>query len=48
MFNVLIIEGNIKGSFWGAGLVPFDLEAVLSNLDAQIRTPTPPTTSDLP
>jgi len=47
-FNASITEDNIKGSFWGAGLVPFDPEAVLLNLDAQIRTPTPPTTSNLP
>ena len=45
---MLIIEDNIKGSFQGAGLVLFNLEAVLSNLDAQIHTPTPPTTSNLP
>ena len=48
MFNVLIIENNIKGSFQGAGLVLFNLEVVLLNLNAQIHTLTPPITSNLP
>lgn len=37
-----ITEKNIKGGFTGAGLVPFDPERVLSKLDVQLRTPTPP------
>ena len=32
---------NIQGGFRGAGLVPFDLERVLSTLDVQLRTPSP-------
>jgi hypothetical protein len=28
--------------FRGAGLVPYDPEAVLSKLDVRLRTPTPP------
>jgi hypothetical protein len=42
-FDALITESNIRGSFRGAGLVPFDLEAVLSKLEVRLRTPTPPT-----
>jgi hypothetical protein len=32
---------NIQGSFRGAGLVPFDPERVISQLDLRLRTPTP-------
>lgn len=35
-------EKNIRGAFAGAGLVPFDPQRVLSKLDVQLRTPTPP------
>ena len=45
-FNASITEQNIRGSFQGAGLVPFNPEAVLSNLTVPIRTPTPPTTNN--
>ncbi|KAG8349178.1 hypothetical protein FVEN_g13102 [Fusarium venenatum] len=34
-------ESNIKGSFRGAGLAPFDPEVVISKLDVQLRTLTP-------
>ncbi|KAJ3521022.1 hypothetical protein NM208_g13473 [Fusarium decemcellulare] len=34
-------EGNIKGAFRGAGLVPLDPESVISKLDVQLRTPSP-------
>jgi type I site-specific restriction endonuclease len=37
-----ITERNIKGGFRGAGLAPFDPENVISKLDIQLRTPTPP------
>ncbi|EGU85277.1 hypothetical protein FOXB_04208 [Fusarium oxysporum f. sp. conglutinans Fo5176] len=37
-----ITESNIKGGFRGAGLIPFDPEHVISKLDLQLRTPTPP------
>jgi hypothetical protein len=37
-----ITESNIKGGFRGAGLAPFDPENVISKLDVQLRTPTPP------
>jgi hypothetical protein len=33
--------GNIKAGFRGAGLVPYDPQAVLSKLDVKLRTPTP-------
>ncbi|KAL2018622.1 hypothetical protein VTK56DRAFT_592 [Thermocarpiscus australiensis] len=35
-------ERNIQGGFAGASLVPYDPERVLSKLDIQLRTPTPP------
>ena len=33
---------NVRAGFQGARLVLYDLEAVLSKLDVQLRTPTPP------
>src|SRR5579862_521685 len=44
--KVTFTPSNIKGGFRGAGLVPFDLEVVISKLDIQLRTPTPPSTDD--
>jgi hypothetical protein len=35
-------EKNIQGGFRGAGLVPFNLEHVISKLDLKLKTPTPP------
>ena len=35
-------EKNIQGGFAGADLVPYDPERVLSKLDVNLRTPTPP------
>jgi len=32
---------NIQGGFQGAGLVPLDLETVISRLDVKLQTPTP-------
>jgi hypothetical protein len=32
---------NITAGFRGTGLVPYDIEAVLSKLDVKLRTPTP-------
>jgi hypothetical protein len=40
-FRATMTEENIKGSFRGAGLAPFDPESVVSKLDMQLRTPTP-------
>jgi hypothetical protein len=33
-------ESNNRGGFRGAGLVPFNPEVVISNLDVRLRTPT--------
>ncbi|KAF5269036.1 hypothetical protein FOXYS1_31 [Fusarium oxysporum] len=41
-FKATFTESNIRGGFRGAGLAPFDPEAVISKLDVQLRTPTPP------
>jgi hypothetical protein len=43
-FDQVFTLSNIQGSFRGSGIYPFDPEAVLSNLDVIIRTPSP----DLP
>ena len=45
-FFASISKSNIQGGFRGAGLVPFNPEAVLSKLDVRLRTPTPPTIED--
>ena len=37
-FNALIIESNIQGGFRGAGLVPFNLEAVILKLKVRLYT----------
>ncbi|KAM5527127.1 transposase [Fusarium oxysporum f. sp. phaseoli] len=41
-FKATFTDSNIRGGFKGAGLAPFDPEAVISKLDVQLRTPTPP------
>ena len=41
-FQESMTESNIKGGFRGAGLVPLNAEGVLSKLNIQLRTPTPP------
>ncbi|KAF7568168.1 hypothetical protein PtrM4_127810 [Pyrenophora tritici-repentis] len=41
-FDRAFTPANICSAFRGAGLVPLQLEAVLSKLDVQLRTPTPP------
>jgi hypothetical protein len=43
-FDQVFTLSNIQGSLRGSGIYPFDPEAVLSNLDVIIRTPSP----DLP
>ena len=40
-FFASITKGNIQGGFAGAGLMPYDLERVISKLDVRLRTPTP-------
>jgi hypothetical protein len=48
-FHAAFVEtmtiGNIQGGFRGAGLVPYDPESVISQLDVKFKTPTPPGTS---
>ena len=39
-FNTMTAE-NVKAGFRGAGLVPYDPQAVLLQLDIKLRTPTP-------
>jgi hypothetical protein len=41
-FQAIMTEKNIRGTFRGAGLVPFDPESIISKLDIQLRTPIPP------
>ncbi|KAJ0129784.1 Early endosome antigen 1 [Fusarium oxysporum f. sp. albedinis] len=41
-FQATFTESNIRGGFRGAGLAPFNPENVISKLDVQLRTPTPP------
>jgi hypothetical protein len=41
-YKKMFIQENICAGFQGAELVPFKLDAVLSKLDVQLRTPTPP------
>ena len=40
-FRVTFIKENVKAGFKGAGLIPFDPEAVLLKLDIKLRTPLP-------
>jgi len=42
-FFAFITKNNIQGGFTGAGLIPYDLERVISKLDIYIWIPTPPT-----
>jgi hypothetical protein len=39
---------NVLGGFRGAGLIPYNPQAVLSKLDVKLRTPTPPETPNGP
>jgi hypothetical protein len=41
-FKVTFTETNIQGGFRGAGLAPFDPNYVISKLDVQLWTPSPP------
>jgi hypothetical protein len=41
-FQATFTESNIRGAFKGAGLYLLDPETVISKLDVQLRTPTPP------
>jgi hypothetical protein len=41
-FKATFTKSNIRGGFRGAGLAPFGPENVISKLDVQLWTPTPP------
>jgi hypothetical protein len=45
-FEVVFVKQNVKGSFQGAGLVPFNLDAVILKLDVKLWMLTPPRTSN--
>ena len=47
-FKNAITKENIRGGFRGAGLIPDNSEAVLSQLEIRIRTPTPLVKEDTP
>jgi hypothetical protein len=47
-FDTAITKANIQGGFRGAGLVPFNPEAVILKLDVRLRTPPLPTVEDGP
>ena len=47
-FNESISIENIQGGFRGAGLVPFNPEAVLEKLDVRLQTPSPRPPEDAP
>lgn len=44
-FRTTFTKENIRGGFRGAGIVPYDPEYVISQLDFKFHTPTPPGTS---
>lgn len=44
-FRTSFSESNVQGGFRGSGLVPYDPEYVISQLDVKLHTPTPPGTS---
>ena len=45
-FFTSLTEKTIQGGFIGAGLVPLDPQKVLSKLDIQLQTPSPPGSSE--
>jgi hypothetical protein len=47
-FDETITKPNIRGSFRGTGLVPYNPENVLCHLDLKLRTPTPPAPETTP
>lgn len=46
-FTKVFTESNIRAGFRGAGLVLYNLEAVISKLDVRLRTLTPPQRDDV-
>jgi hypothetical protein len=47
-FYQTFTKGNVLRGFRGAGLIPYDPQAVLSKLDIKLRTLTPPRTPNGP
>jgi hypothetical protein len=47
-FEKTFTQENICAGFRGAGLVPYNPDAVLSKLDVRLRTPTPPAPGTVP
>jgi hypothetical protein len=47
-FKKTFTQENICAGFRGAGLVPYNLDAVLLKLDVQLRTPTLPALGTVP
>jgi hypothetical protein len=47
-FRTAINESNIRGGFRGSGLVPYDPDSVISQLDVRIPTSRPSTAAGLP
>jgi hypothetical protein len=47
-FEKTFTQENICAGFRGAGLVPYNPDAVLSKLDVRLRTPTPPALGTVP
>jgi hypothetical protein len=45
-FDASITQSNIQGGFRGAGLVPFNLEVVISRLEVRLCTPPLPTVDE--
>jgi hypothetical protein len=41
-YEHIFTEANARAGFRGAGLIPFNPDAVLSKLNVRLRTPTPP------
>jgi hypothetical protein len=46
-FEKVFTQENVCAGFRGAGLVPYNPEAVFSKLDVKLRTPTPPQLDDI-
>ena len=45
-YELTFTKENARAGFRGAGLVPFNLDAVLSKLNVRLRTPTLPQRDD--
>ena len=47
-WKAIFTKENICGGFRGAGLVPYDPEHVISNLNIKLQTPPPPPVANEP